>query len=300
MAVLDKDIKLLFGKAGGRCSICRSQIIVSPHPDVPESLIGEVCHMVAQSKKGPRRNYPNFDFSRVDKYENLILLCKHDHKIVDDNPGLYSVENLVKLKQKHEEWIDKELSRTEFWDCDLAQFSYINVPRLSIMAALKGYTLSTPLNLAPGQSLHSLGWNLNYVMAAFQNLFNAFQPEVLPYEKLRWGDERMRGHIFSFTDTFRTKNMPYPDRQRTYEERVISNTAKDPHIYRKKNNWKLILFIDPRWVTTSTAYGEFIPPGGSNSFSGLFMIKSVSERNKEMFGTPLILGIPKTPWDDLF
>jgi len=34
-----------------------------------------------------------------DEYENLILLCRNHHKIIDDNPENYSVENLIELKK---------------------------------------------------------------------------------------------------------------------------------------------------------------------------------------------------------
>jgi hypothetical protein len=40
----------------------------------------------------------------LDKYDNLILLCRVDHKIVDDQPREFTADTLRKLKKDHERW----------------------------------------------------------------------------------------------------------------------------------------------------------------------------------------------------
>ena len=45
----------------------------------------------------------------IDDYENLILLCKVHHKMVDDQPNTYTVGVLKNLKKKHEKWVRETL-----------------------------------------------------------------------------------------------------------------------------------------------------------------------------------------------
>jgi len=45
----------------------------------------------------------------LDDYENLILLCKVHHKMVDDQPNTYTVDALKSLKKKHEKWVRETL-----------------------------------------------------------------------------------------------------------------------------------------------------------------------------------------------
>lgn len=67
-----------------------------------ESVVGDEAHIVAQSGGGPRAGL--IPVAELDKYENLILLCKVHHKQVDDQPLYFSVEHLRALKTKHEQW----------------------------------------------------------------------------------------------------------------------------------------------------------------------------------------------------
>jgi len=74
-----------------------------------ESLIGEECHIIARSPDGPRGN-PDFPEEKLDKYENLILLCRIHHKIIDDQSNTYTVEYLKQIKTGHEKWVRESLS----------------------------------------------------------------------------------------------------------------------------------------------------------------------------------------------
>ena len=72
------------------------------------SLIGEECHIEAQSVNGPRFN-PKLSEKQINDYRNLILLCPTHHKIVDDNPEEYPVEALKKMKADHEARVRRAL-----------------------------------------------------------------------------------------------------------------------------------------------------------------------------------------------
>src|ERR1700721_349403 len=89
----------IWGRAGGRCSDseCRRVLIHRPDEAADPSLIGEVCHIKAKASGGPRydENYPE-EFR--ESYDNLLLMCRIHHKIIDDHPQIYSVEKLRAIK----------------------------------------------------------------------------------------------------------------------------------------------------------------------------------------------------------
>jgi len=51
---------------------------------------------------GPRGN-PSIPEERLNKYDNLILLCRIHHKIIDDQYHTYTIDYLREIKALHEE-----------------------------------------------------------------------------------------------------------------------------------------------------------------------------------------------------
>ena len=74
-----------------------------------ESLIGEECHIIAKSPDGPRGD-ASFSKEKIDKYDNLVLMCSIHHIIIDDQPSNYPVEKLKEIKNSHEKWVRESLS----------------------------------------------------------------------------------------------------------------------------------------------------------------------------------------------
>src|SRR5437867_2937125 len=109
MAISDKTRKILWGRSGNRCAICRHELIVNATPADDESVVGEECHIVSGKGYGPR-----FDSSlpedHLDDPTNLVLLCRIHHKMVDDQRETYTVELLRKLKANHERWVSSALT----------------------------------------------------------------------------------------------------------------------------------------------------------------------------------------------
>jgi hypothetical protein len=104
MAILLKTRKMLWGRAANRCAICRRELVVDESETDDPSVVGEECHIVAQSVDGPRGN-SDLALEKRDTYANLVLLCNVDHKIVDDQPGKYSIAELISIKATHEKWV---------------------------------------------------------------------------------------------------------------------------------------------------------------------------------------------------
>jgi hypothetical protein len=74
-----------------------------------ESIIGEECHIVARKSYGPR-GVSTLSASQRDSLDNLILLCSNHHKLIDDQPDRYTVDELQKIKRQHETWVENRLS----------------------------------------------------------------------------------------------------------------------------------------------------------------------------------------------
>jgi len=109
MAVNEKARKILWGRSGNRCAICKHELILSPTPSDDESVVGDECHIVSNHTDGPRY-YPTFPKNQIDSYKNLILLCRVHHKMVDDQCKTYTSDTLRELKLNHEKWVSEKLS----------------------------------------------------------------------------------------------------------------------------------------------------------------------------------------------
>lgn len=93
----DATLKKLFARSGNRCAYdrCTVEIVQSG------TIVGEVCHIKAASPSGPRYD-PQQSPRQRHGYDNLILLCRNHHVVVDDDPETYTVERLVRMKGDHE------------------------------------------------------------------------------------------------------------------------------------------------------------------------------------------------------
>jgi hypothetical protein len=106
-APTERDIKKLFALSLNQCAFpnCISSIF-----GLTDEMVGEICHIKARSPEGPRYDSTQTDAERH-SFENLILLCRNHHKIVDDNAEKYSVEWLKRIKCEHENNGSNELSQ---------------------------------------------------------------------------------------------------------------------------------------------------------------------------------------------
>ena len=84
MAISEPARKMLWGRSGSRCAICRAPLIREATRGGPESVVGEEAHIISET--GPRPG----DLLKGDRdgYENRILLCRDHHKIVENEWAL--------------------------------------------------------------------------------------------------------------------------------------------------------------------------------------------------------------------
>ena len=102
--------RALFASSGGRCARCFIRIIEGQKTSDDISVIGEIVHIRGKNPGSSRYDSNMSDYER-DSYDNLIVLCANCHKIVDDQPGTYTVAKLQTLKRTHEENIVRIICR---------------------------------------------------------------------------------------------------------------------------------------------------------------------------------------------
>jgi hypothetical protein len=110
VSISDKDRKILWARSGNRCALCRRVLVAERTAADEEAIIGDEAHIAARSPGGPR--YGECPSDKVDRYDNLILLCRVDHKKVDDQPRHYTTARLRQSKAEHEAWVEHALGKT--------------------------------------------------------------------------------------------------------------------------------------------------------------------------------------------
>jgi hypothetical protein len=109
MSISAKDIKILWSRALGRCSMgeCRRRLLTEASDAVSSgvTVLGEHCHIVGEREASPR-GVSTLSQTDRDRYPNLILLCAEHHKIIDDDPETWPVERLHQIKADHEIWVE--------------------------------------------------------------------------------------------------------------------------------------------------------------------------------------------------
>lgn len=289
MTYTEKTKKILWGKSGGKCAFpkCERDLIGEA-----DNIQGEICHIVAKNEGGPRWR-KNF-MGDINGEENLILLCAEHHKLIDDFPEKYTEELIHQFKKEHEEVVETRMNLGEPWEVNFSQIYYMNIPRIEMLAALKGNNFSG--GIPKGRYLHSLGWDLNYLMSKVSSLMNILSFHAVPLNT-NW-KKLCVGQVVEINDKFRTKNIPTTEMVMRKKYFPKGDLQKDAHLYSDNGCVRRILTIDPNWLATTTAFVNF--RGGWINVAGLGIITSINEEHKKIIVTPYILGVPKTPYDDWF
>lgn len=97
---------MLWGRAAGHCEKCNRVLSWDPHTKADANL-AEAAHIIGFSKDGPRpeRDIPE---ELINDLSNLMLLCRLCHSpIVDAKEQEYTVERLRRMKQDHEERVER-------------------------------------------------------------------------------------------------------------------------------------------------------------------------------------------------
>lgn len=86
---------------------CNKELVVESDGDDP-SIIAEIAHIKGEKPGSARYDEKMRDEER-NSYDNLIVLCHNCHKLVDDQPKVYTVDRLHQIKTDHENRVRESL-----------------------------------------------------------------------------------------------------------------------------------------------------------------------------------------------
>lgn len=182
------DMQLLYSRSAGRCNKCRNPIWVESENGKKFINIGEMAHNKPYSNKGPRSERLEVGRYIIDKknpdntYSNLILLCRNDHKIIDNDLDFYTVEEIKKIKSDHEAWIESSLNKS----CDISDIRVIEVIFKNFTNEI--FLIFDALAQAPNK-IHSDVMALEIIIIAckaFTPLFYPFRDKELQTLTYKW------------------------------------------------------------------------------------------------------------------
>lgn len=134
MTITSKDIKHLWARAGGRCSICDQDLTKTG---------GDVAHIVARQPDGPRGDAELSPEER-DAYDNLILLCPDHHRLIDlVEPEKWPAERLRQAKAAQEE-------RIRSAGQEVSEISGEIIVRVTAVDDAAGLRIKRPTRIKPG------------------------------------------------------------------------------------------------------------------------------------------------------
>ena len=112
MTPSQKDLRLLYQRSGNHCAFpeCTEELDYPANDQDEAVVLSEVAHIIAQSPYGPRgsREIASED---LDKYDNLILLCREHHRVVDSQPNKFTPARLRQMKVDHEKLMQEATAR---------------------------------------------------------------------------------------------------------------------------------------------------------------------------------------------
>lgn len=116
-------VKRLFALSGNICAFpgCSQALVESSGV-----VIGEICHIHARNKGGPRYK-ASLRVADRHSFENLILLCGCHHKVIDSQPTIYTAETLFELKFVHESAVGCPESEAHNFYAQILLNSYRNI-----------------------------------------------------------------------------------------------------------------------------------------------------------------------------
>lgn len=100
---------MLWGRSGNKCAICKHDLVVDATARDDESVVADECHIISSQPTGPRHD-SSYPTDKLDAYENLVLLCRTHHKMVDDQTATFTTDILRQMKNNHEVWVAERLA----------------------------------------------------------------------------------------------------------------------------------------------------------------------------------------------
>lgn len=205
-----KSQKMLWARAAGRCSKsdCRLNLYEGETETDDPTLIGENCHIVAESDGGPRSD-PSMPMEKRNLYSNLILLCRNHHKIIDAQASEYTVTKLRHMKLEHEAWVEAQLGFDKARQIDEVQYASM-IDQWERLAHVDTWTGWTSGSFFGGQPAISVAIDRD-LFELRTWLFNRVWSGRCP--ELESALQNFRFVLDDFQETFRQHARPNGDRE---------------------------------------------------------------------------------------
>jgi len=282
-----KEIKLVFGKSGNICAFrkCEKKLIEPGNSDDDASVVGDVAHIVGESRQGPRGDFPLEEEDR-NKYPNLILVCKEHHKVIDDQPRTHSVAVLRQMKADHEAYVERQLTKKDTTSPPTLVTENIHSTIVPV-THLPEVVFSAPCGFSSGQEKEVKD------RLIYPGDKNILFPFILREDRIfAFDDLRIQGNAFS--DVI--------DRKKATKHRAIE-MWRDPEGKRRytnllnrslhKHTGRLGIFFDREHQRYYFKAEEF---GKERTVSYRPMNKSHEERNVVWQPITKSTGLPKNFW----
>ena len=274
------DRRFIIGRSGGCCNKCKLQVF-KENEFREQATLADDAHIWAYSEAGPRGNEPGSPSDRNAR-ENIILLCKVCHSEVDQQPLKFSPSELMNLRERHYEWVSSRLGKDYVRKPKFHYLLYLNMPRVDMYAVTNSIPLPC-VDIGTAKSFDDLGLGVGRLMAAYTEVLNS---ENILARKLAKQDDisNFENGCFYFIEPaeFYTVEIgKYTDLQYAW------NSDKSI-IHRGYAGWMLICQIDPRWITTSTAYNTL--SSGHSQLCGTIRINRIDATARKIIASPLFLA----------
>ena len=182
MNLLDRDRKALWTKSGNRCTYnidserCDTELVRVDNGKYV--VLGEECHIVGEKPKAARyiENYP-----QLETYYNAILMCGVHHKLIDDNPDVYTIDVLHAMKDSHENAIQESLENKTIQPLIIKDSEFVTIVENAQRAI--GMEVNRPAQLSNvkselrvGNVQEAIGFSTNQGLTATTILCSCNQP----------------------------------------------------------------------------------------------------------------------------
>ncbi|MFT8897546.1 MAG: hypothetical protein ABF968_11370 [Acetobacter sp.] len=276
----EPDRRFIIGRSGGCCNKCTTPVFLE-NEFGEAARLGDDAHIWAYSDDGPRGNLPNAPVNRNVR-TNIILLCKNCHSEVDQQKIKFTPDILTAMRENHYAWVKSRLGKDIVEKPKFQYLIYLNMPRLDMYAVSCSLPMPTlQCSLEKATCFRDLGINAGRVMARYTALLNR---EDIYGSVVKSNISHLEVGEYCFIEpmNFRTVSIEGNGNLPAAWE------ADRSIVYRNFLEWKLILLIDPRWITTSTA--ESTLRSGHVELCSAIRINSINTENKKIYASPLFLA----------
>jgi len=105
MPVKEREKHIIIAQSGNICAFpeCDQTLVIEQNGS-RSAIVGAAAHIKGENP-GAARYDENVTDEERNSSDNLIFLCQNHHKIIDDQPTIYTVEVLMKMKNDHKKWV---------------------------------------------------------------------------------------------------------------------------------------------------------------------------------------------------